>query len=376
MLPGMRTAGKYADYKRIVNLNGIINIYKERGYTSHDVVARLRGITGQRKMGHTGTLDPDAEGVLPVCLGTATKACDVLTDKTKSYETVMLLGIATDSQDISGKITERADEAELRKLTDEQIREAIMSMVGEYDQLPPMFSAVRLGGQRLYEMARAGKEVERRTRRVEISSIDITSDIVRRRADEEFRADDLYDNSRMKKYIGRARDEQGRFERTSGCIYNEMDADSYVIRVAFAIECSKGTYVRTVCNDIGEKLGVHACMERLVRTRVSGFSLEDSLLLSEVEELVRNDELAEPVICADSCFMDYKRLDTKEKYDELLYNGNQLWFRHFSQYINDPPSPVRVYSSKGEFLGIYEYLEGRNKYTPVKVFYSVGEDND
>ena len=193
MLPGMRTAGKYADYKRIVNLNGIINIYKERGYTSHDVVARLRGITGQRKMGHTGTLDPDAEGVLPVCLGTATKACDVLTDKTKSYETVMLLGIATDSQDISGKITERADEAELRKLTDEQIREAIMSMVGEYDQLPPMFSAVRLGGQRLYEMARAGKEVERRTRRVEISSIDITSDIVRRRADEDFRADDLYE---------------------------------------------------------------------------------------------------------------------------------------------------------------------------------------
>lgn len=354
-------------------MNGIINIYKERGYTSHDVVARLRGITGQRRMGHTGTLDPDAEGVLPICLGTATKACDVLTDKSKSYEAVMVLGIATDSQDISGSITARADEAELRALTDERIREAIMSMVGEYDQLPPMFSAVRQGGQRLYELARAGKEVERQTRHVEIGAIEITSEIVRCKAEDEFSADDLSDNSKLKKYIGRARDEQGRFERYSGCIYNEMARDTYVIRVAFAIECSKGTYVRTVCNDIGEKLGVHACMERLVRTRVSGFKVEDSFMLREVEDLVREGKLEEHIICADSCFTDYERLDTKAKYDDLLANGNQLWFRHFSQYITEPPSPVRVYSSKGEFLGIYEYLEGRNKYTPIKVF---SDDNN
>ncbi len=349
-------------------MNGIINIYKERGYTSHDVVARLRGITGQRRIGHTGTLDPDAEGVLPVCIGTATKACDVLTDKTKSYETVMVLGIGTDSQDISGSIVARADEAELNALTDEAIRDAIMSMVGEYDQLPPMFSAVRQDGQRLYELARAGKEVERRTRHVEINSIEITSAIVRCRAEDEFGEADLSDNSKMKKYIGRARDEQGRFERYSGCIYNEIDRATPVIRVAFAVECSKGTFVRTICNDIGEKLGVHACMERLVRTRVSGFKIEDSLLLKEVEDLAHAGELEPHVICADSCFMDYTRLDTKEKYDDLLYNGNQLWFRHFSQYITEPPSPVRVYSSKGEFLALYEYMEGRNKYTPIKVF--------
>ena len=349
-------------------MNGIINIYKERGYTSHDVVARLRGITGQRRMGHTGTLDPDAEGVLPICLGTATKACDVLTDKSKSYEAVMLLGIATDSQDVSGSIIAHADEESLKALTDGQIRDAIMGMVGEYDQLPPMFSAVRMGGQRLYELARAGQEIERQPRHVEISSIEITSDIVRCTAADEFGAANLWENSRMKEYIGRARDEQGRFERYSGCIYKELSADTYVIRVSFAIECSKGTYVRTVCNDIGEKLGVHACMERLVRTRVSGFKIEDSVMLREVEELVREGKLEEHVICADSCFMDYKRLNTKAKYDELLYNGNQLWFRHFSQYITEPPTPVRVYSSKGEFLALYEYMEGRNKYTPIKVF--------
>lgn len=349
-------------------MNGIINIYKERGYTSHDVVARLRGITGQRRIGHTGTLDPDAEGVLPVCIGAATKACDVLTDKTKCYETVMLLGIGTDSQDISGSIIAKADEAALAALSDDSIRDAIMSMVGEYDQLPPMFSAVRLGGQRLYELARAGREVEREKRHVQINSIELTSDIIRCRADSEFTAADLNENSRMKAYIGRARDEQGRFERYSGCIYNEIDRATPVIRVSFAAECSKGTFVRTLCSDIGEKLGVHACMERLVRTRVSGFKIEDSLLLKEVEDLAHSGQLESHILSADSCFMDYARLDMKPKYDELLNNGNQLWFRHFSQYITEPPSPVRVYTSTGEFLALYEFVPERNRYTPLKVF--------
>ena len=349
-------------------MNGIINIYKERGYTSHDVVARLRGITGQRRIGHTGTLDPDAEGVLPVCIGAATKACDVLTDKTKCYETVMLLGIGTDSQDISGNIIARADEASLAALSDESIRAAIIGMVGEYDQLPPMFSAVRQGGQRLYELARAGKEVERETRHVAINSIELTSDIIRCRADDEFTAAQLNGNSRMKAYIGRARDEQGRFERYSGCIYNEIDRATPVIRVSFAVECSKGTFVRTLCSDIGEKLGVHACMERLVRTRVSGFKIEDSLLLKEVEDLAHSEQLEGHILSADSCFMDYERLDMKPKYDELLNNGNQLWFRHFAQYITEPPSPVRVYTSTGEFLALYEFVPERNRYTPLKVF--------
>ena len=349
-------------------MNGIINIYKERGYTSHDVVARLRGITGQRKMGHTGTLDPDAEGVLPVCLGTATKACDILTDKSTCYEAVMLLGLATDSQDATGSVTHVADAALMRTLDDDTITQAIMSFVGEYDQLPPMFSAVRKDGRRLYEMARSGVEIEREARHVEISSIELTSPVVRGKLSDTFTAEDLNENSLIKAFIDRAKTEQGRFERYTSGARDDLPEDIQVMRVAFRVECSKGTFIRTLCNDIGEKLGCHACMERLVRTRVSQFSIEEALLLRDVEELMHKGCLEEHIICADRCFEDYTRLDTKEKYDELLRNGNQLWFRHFTQYITTPPTPVRVYSSTGEFLGIYEYMEGRNKYTPVKVF--------
>ena len=139
-------------------IHGVLNIYKEKGYTSHDVVARLRRIVGQKKIGHTGTLDPEAEGVLPVCLGKATKLCDLLTDKDKTYEAVLLLGISTDTQDTTGKILEEKNTADLRE---EAVREVVLSFEGEYDQIPPMFSALKVGGKKLYELARDGKEVER-----------------------------------------------------------------------------------------------------------------------------------------------------------------------------------------------------------------------
>ena len=140
-------------------IHGVLNIYKEKGYTSHDVVARLRRIVGQKKIGHTGTLDPEAEGVLPVCLGKATKLCDLLTDKDKTYEAVLLLGISTDTQDTTGKILEEKNTADLRE---EAVREVVLSFEGEYDQIPPMFSALKVGGKKLYELARDGKEVERK----------------------------------------------------------------------------------------------------------------------------------------------------------------------------------------------------------------------
>ena len=151
-------------------IHGVLNIYKEKGYTSHDVVARLRRIVGQKKIGHTGTLDPEAEGVLPVCLGKATKLCDLLTDKDKTYEAVLLLGISTDTQDTTGKILEEKNTADLRE---EAVREVVLSFEGEYDQIPPMFSALKVGGKKLYELARDGKEVERKPRHVQIYRIRI-----------------------------------------------------------------------------------------------------------------------------------------------------------------------------------------------------------
>lgn len=140
-------------------IHGIINVYKEKGFTSHDVVAKLRGIVGQKKIGHTGTLDPDATGVLPVCLGKATKLCDLLTDKNKTYEAVLLLGKTTDTQDITGEVLE---EKSTEALTEEKVREAIEGFIGDYEQIPPMYSALKVNGKKLYELAREGKVIERK----------------------------------------------------------------------------------------------------------------------------------------------------------------------------------------------------------------------
>nr|MCR5083150.1 tRNA pseudouridine(55) synthase TruB [Parasporobacterium sp.] len=146
-------------------INGVINIYKEAGFTSHDVVAKMRGILKQKKIGHTGTLDPDATGVLPVCLGKGTKLCDMLTDTDKTYFAVMRLGIVTDTQDMSGEIIKSISEKEiLESISEEDLRQTIEGFVGEYNQIPPMYSALKVNGKKLYELARAGIEVERKAR--------------------------------------------------------------------------------------------------------------------------------------------------------------------------------------------------------------------
>ena len=182
-------------------MDGVLNIYKEQGYTSHDVVAKLRGILKQKRIGHTGTLDPMAEGVLPVCIGNATRLCDMFTDAGKEYEAVLRLGETTDTQDVSGTVLTKADPEYLAALTEENVRACMESFIGEYDQLPPMYSAIEVGGKKLYELAREGREIERKTRRVEIHKLTILS----------------------------------------------MELP----RVRFLVNCSKGTYIRTLCNDIG-----------------------------------------------------------------------------------------------------------------------------
>ena len=188
--------------------NGIINIYKEAGYTSHDVVAKLRGILGQKKIGHTGTLDPEAVGVLPVCLGKGTKVCDLLTDKDKVYETVMRLGVVTDTQDMTGNILRESPVCVNRN----EIEEVIQSFKGDYAQIPPMYSALKINGKKLYELAREGKTVERQPRMVHIFELDI------------------------------------------------LDIDPDGVHVHMRVHCSKGTYIRTLCHDIGEKLGCGAAV--------------------------------------------------------------------------------------------------------------------
>lgn len=307
-------------------INGVINIYKERGFTSHDVVAKLRGILKQKKIGHTGTLDPDAEGVLPVCLGKGTRLCDMLTDHSKVYEAVLLLGQSTDTQDVSGTVLQEASV----EVSEEEVREAIMSFVGPYDQIPPMYSALKVNGQKLCDLARAGKEVERKGRPVEIYEIQIE--------------------------------------------------EIYLPRVRMTVSCSKGTYIRTLCHDIGEKLKCHGCMESLLRTRVGQFQLKDSLTLAQVETYRDENRVSEIVMAVDQVFSDCPALKLTKEAAKLGYNGNPF---SSTQALTEDGQTVdksleislksgkwfRVYDPEGVFIGVYAYDSKRDQFRPEKMFY-------
>lgn len=296
-------------------LHGIINIYKEKGHTSHDVVARLRGILRQKKIGHTGTLDPNAVGVLPVCLGRATKLCDMLTDKDKTYEAVLVLGMETDTQDTTGEVLAQGEVT----CSEEEVREVIMSFVGTYGQIPPMYSALKVDGAKLCNLARAGITVERQAREVTIHEIDILS----------------------------------------------MELPKVRMRVS----CSKGTYIRTLCHDIGEKLGCHGCMDELTRTRVSQFDISESLTLEQVTKLMEEGRVEEYLVPTDAMFSQYPEWIDDGRNDALLDNGNE-----FYPYERVVDGPIRVYKKDGTFIGVYRFHTKRKRYTPIKVFYSKLDD--
>ena len=365
-------------------MDGIINVYKEKGYTSHDVVARLRGITGERHIGHTGTLDPAAAGVLPMCLGTATKACELLTEKGKEYETVLLLGIETNTEDATGEIVSVGD---VSNITDEMINEAVKSFEGDISQVPPMFSATRINGQRYYDLARQGKEIEREAKQIHIDAIDVISDVSRCQLAEK----DLFKpfpDTMLARFAEEPDPEEGRWHWENNDIRKDENKDIPVIRVALRIACEKGTYIRTICADIGKKLGCGGCMERLLRTRAGAFSVQESHSLAELEEIFSKiniseenaaslndskDNLKDVLISADKCFMEFPALHCKEKFDSVLNNGNLMRMRHFKEYIKVPDAINRVYDSKNEFKALYEWVENRKLYKPVKVFISIKE---
>ena len=290
-------------------MNGIINIYKEKGYTSFDVVAILRKKLWIKKIGHTGTLDPDAEGVLPVCIGKATKVVDLITDKTKRYKAIVKLGITTTTEDASGEVIETRDVV----FDEDKIKEAAMSFKGEYDQTPPMYSALKVNGKKLYEYAREGKVIERKSRLVNIIDIEITK----------FLPPDRF----------------------------EID-----------VKCSKGTYIRTLCVDIGEKLGCGAHMEYLLRTEVGSFKLEDALKLDEVEKLVKAEKVEDHLVKVDEVF-DYEKLVVPKELNKYLYNGNKI--------ITDKEigTKYKVYDFEDKFIGVYIVVQEDKIYLrPQKMF--------
>ena len=295
-------------------MNGIINIYKETGYTSFDVVAKMRGILKIKKIGHTGTLDPDACGVLPVCVGNGTKLVELFADHDKEYIAELMLGVATDTQDLSGTVIKESTV----NVTREQVEEAIMSFVGDCMQVPPMYSAIKINGKKLYELARAGKEVERKARPVTFHEIEILS----------------------------------------------VELPVVKIRVS----CSKGTYIRTLCSDIGEKLGCYAVMKSLLRTRVGVFDITEAITLSELEKYRDEGKLAEIILPSDRVFQHLPAVYAKTEFVRLLDNGNTV----YPNMLKKPPyfqdgQEVRMYGGE-KFYGIFQYAAENNRLKPVKMF--------
>ena len=302
--------------------DGVINIYKEKGFTSFDVVAKLRGILKQKKIGHTGTLDPDAEGVLVVCLGKATKLCDVLTDKNKCYEATMQLGVTTDTEDSSGTVQSKSDVT----VSEELVQEVILSFVGEYDQIPPMYSAIKVNGKKLYELARQGKVIEREPRRVTVHEIQIES------------------------------------------------IDLPYVR--FMVSCSKGTYIRILCRDIGAKLGCGAIMESLVRTEVNAeesgavFTLDEAMKLSEVEQAVADGTLSSHILPIDQMFPHLLHYTVTDAANSRLLNGNLLSRQDFTEAVADPADGEQtlIYDKDGMFKAIYRYQKDSGVWKADKMF--------
>lgn len=319
--------------ERGAHLNGVINVYKEKGYTSHDVVAKLRGILRQKKIGHTGTLDPQAEGVLPVCLGTATKLCDMLTDKTKEYQAVMRLGVVTDTQDLTGEVLSEAEVT----CSEEEVRQVIMSFLGKSEQIPPMYSALKVNGKKLYELARAGKEVERKPRPIEIFSLEIL--------------------------------------------------DISLPEVTFVVNCSKGTYIRTLCHDIGQNLGCGGAMASLLRTRVERFTLDEALKLSEIEQKRDDGTIGDHVVSVETMFDNLPAVTIADSFKKMIDNGNSVeprmiakveLARESKEKVKDTAQQVaslqkdgtqmRIYNEAGKFYGIYRYDSTRMMLKPDKMF--------
>lgn len=316
------------------SLNGVINVYKEKGFTSFDVVAKLKGILKTRKIGHTGTLDPDAEGVLPICVGNATKLCELFIQKDKVYETVLLLGTVTDTQDSSGTILKQSKVS----VTKEEAEKVIHTFVGSYEQIPPMYSALKVNGKKLYELARKGITVERKPRPVTIYEIKI--------------------------------------------IQMNILEDNTVSEISMRVCCSKGTYIRTLCQDIGEALGCGGCMKQLLRVKTGSFELRESLKLAEIERYVQLGKIKDILIPADS-FLSYPTWKVQKQQEHLLLNGNPLKKDEIeiyqtiqqlseTQQSNDNKisefNQIKLYTSDGVFAGIYEWKPEKNSYYPVKMF--------
>ncbi|MCR5542829.1 MAG: tRNA pseudouridine(55) synthase TruB [Eubacterium sp.] len=313
--------------------NGIVSIYKEQGFTSHDVVAKLRGIYGQKKIGHTGTLDPMAEGVLIVCLGQATKLSNLIISKDKRYIATMRLGINTDTDDITGQVTSECDPETLKNLLadEDSFKEKLCRIFSKYMgssmQIPPMYSAIKVEGKKLYEYARAGITIERKPRPIEIFKLELRS------------------------------------------------LESEKAEITFEVECSKGTYIRSLIRDIGENLQVGASMSMLVRDEVNGITIKDSYRISDIQRMKEDGNLAASVMPMDVLLKNYPSVDINDTGVKYLQNGNKLLQKDLKvrEIISDGEEQFWETVKNSDFIRVYmdDSLKALYKYDKENTCYKV-----
>ena len=306
-------------------MDGIVIINKPKQQTSHDIVRKAKKILNE-KVGHTGTLDPNATGVLPLLIGKGTELSKYLINHDKTYEAILQLGEKRDTGDVEGKIIEQKNVTE-KSLNTENINSVFKTLIGKQEQIPPIYSALKVNGKKLYEYARNGENVKIEPRQIEIYSLEL------------------------------------------------LNVDNINKTIHFKVECSKGTYIRTLIDDIGKKLGCGACMLSLKRTRVGQFEIDDSLTLNQISALLLKGELGEYIIAADDVF-DYPKLSVDSEYNKLLYNGNKLpvdAVREIERTLTQQAEQkYRIYDENGIFIGIYEYID--SMLVPEKIFYSGEHD--
>ena len=304
-----------------IAMDGILAVWKPEGWTSHDVVAKVRRLLRMKRIGHTGTLDPMVPGVLPLCLGRATRVVEYVQERPKAYEAVLKLGISTDTEDMTGEVLESRA---IDRLSIEQVHEALLNFKGTIEQVPPMYSAVKVDGKRLYELAREGKTIERKPREVTIYEIEL--------------------------------------------LHAELDAEQP--EITFKAVCSKGTYIRTLCVDIGKALGVPATMAKLTRTMSAGIGSEACLTLEQIEQLSESGELEQHIMSSDEALSYMKKAEAEGVVARQALQGQKIPLQKLTPISGSwkQDERLRLYDPSGSFIGIFQSDVEAELLVPVKVF--------
>ncbi|WP_211745901.1 tRNA pseudouridine(55) synthase TruB [Paenibacillus sp. Marseille-Q4541] len=297
---------------------GVLPVLKPAGFTSHDVVAKMRGILKMKRIGHTGTLDPQVTGVLPLCLGKATRVVEYLQELPKEYRATLRLGIATDTEDMTGVVTAQADDVHV---TLEQVEKVLQQFQGVISQVPPMYSAVKINGKRLYELAREGKTVERKSREVTIHELELTG----------------------------------------------LDIVEGLPEISFRVLCSKGTYIRTLCVDIGEALGYPSTMVKLERTMSAGIPTGRCLTIEEIQQCVEDGTLSNYLIPTDQSIWNFPSHTIDGEHERSVLQGKKVSASYVQPAI-EQEGLFRLYSEEEQFLGVFQWDAESGIITPVKVF--------